>query len=95
MENIIFKVYTAEGYSMSAVEAAVITLNEMQRRGLLVENISHIRIRTQEAGMIIINKRLETLCNAADRDHYMQYMVAVCLIKGSMIETADYQNNSP
>lgn len=95
MENIIFKVHTAEGHGMSAVEAAVITSNEMQRRGLLFENISHIRIRTQEAGMIIINKRLETLSNAADRDHCMQYMVAVCLIKGSMIETSDYQNNSP
>ncbi|OCL12673.1 2-methylcitrate dehydratase [Glonium stellatum] len=95
MENIIFKVHTAEGHGMSAVEAAVATSNKMQRRGIVIEDISHVRIRTQEAGMIIINKPLETLSNAADRDHCMQYMVAVCLIKGAMIETADYQNDSP
>lgn len=44
--------------------------------------------------MIIINKQ-GPLHNAADRDHCLQYMVAVTLLKGSQIETEDYQNDSP
>ncbi|RLL95233.1 hypothetical protein CFD26_104052 [Aspergillus turcosus] len=44
--------------------------------------------------MIIINK-LGPLHNAADRDHCLRYMIAVVLLKGSPITTADYQDNSP
>ncbi|TAQ91169.1 hypothetical protein B7494_g549 [Chlorociboria aeruginascens] len=78
MENIIFKVNTAEGHALSAVEAAL---------------EAHILVRTQEAAMIIINKE-GPLHNPADRDHCMQYMVATVLIKGEMIDTNDYQNES-
>lgn len=44
--------------------------------------------------MIIINK-VGPLHNAADRDHCLKYMVAVVLLKGASIETADYQDESP
>lgn len=44
--------------------------------------------------MIIINKK-GPLHNAADRDHCLRYMVAVVLLKGSQITTADYQDSSP
>lgn len=94
MENIIFKVNTAEGHGMTGVEAALLISQEMLRRNLSPErDIAQIRVRTQAAGMTIINKQ-GPLHNAADRDHCMQYMIAVVLLKGNMIETSDYQDDS-
>lgn len=95
MENIIFKVNTAEGHGMSAVEAALLVHQEMQHRHLSPQlHIDHIRVRTQAAAITIINKQ-GPLHNAADRDHCMQYMIATVLVKGAMIETTDYQDSSP
>jgi len=95
MENVIFKVNTAEGHGMSAVEAALSISQELSYRSLTPEHdIANIRVRTQAAGMTIINKQ-GPLHNAADRDHCMQYLIATVLIKGGMIETQDYQDHSP
>ena len=94
MENIVFKVNAAEGHGMTAVEAALLVGEEMLRRNLSPErDIVHIQVRTQAPGMTIINKQ-GPLHNAADRDHCMQYMIAVVLLKGTMIDTSDYQNES-
>lgn len=94
VENVLFKVNTAEGHGMTAVEAALNVAEELKRRGRNTDDIASIQVRTQEAAMIIINKQ-GPLHNAADRDHCLQYMVAVVLLKGSQIETEDYQDNSP
>ena len=94
MENIIFKVNTAEGHGMTGVEAALLISQELHKRNLSAEqDIAHIQVRTQAAGMTIINKQ-GPLHNAADRDHCMQYMIAVVLLKGTMVVTSDYQNDS-
>ena len=94
MENIIFKVNAAEGHGMTAVEAALLIGKEMLRRNLSPErDIDHIQVRTQAPGMTIINKQ-GPLHNAADRDHCMQYMIAVVLLKGTMVDTSDYQDES-
>ncbi len=94
MENIIFKVNTAEGHGMTGVEVALLISQEMLRRNLSPEqDIAHIQVRTQAAGMTIINKQ-GPLHNAADRDHCMRYMIAVVLLKGAMIDTNDYQDDS-
>ena len=94
IESIFFKIHAVEGHGASAVEAAVEVGEKLRESGLSVEkDIAHIHVRTQQAAMIIINKQ-GPLHNAADRDHCMQYMIAVVLMKGSMIESADYQDKS-
>ena len=94
IENILFKVNCAEGHALTAVEAALQVSEELAKRGKTVDDIKKIDIRTQEAAMDIINKQ-GPLSNPADRDHCMQYMVAVVLVKGAMVDTADYQDDSP
>ncbi|KAJ6112039.1 hypothetical protein N7523_008100 [Penicillium sp. IBT 18751x] len=95
METVLFKVITAEGHGISAVEAAIEVSAMLQHRNLVAErDISAIRIRTQRPAMTIINKT-GPLRNNADRDHSIQYMVAVTLLKGSAVETADYLDDSP
>ena len=94
IENILFKVNCAEGHALTAVEAALQVSKELKSHGKTVDDIQKIAVRTQEAAMDIINKQ-GPLHNPADRDHCMQYMVAVVLVKGAMVDTADYQDNSP
>lgn len=93
-ETVLFKVNTAEGHGMTAVEGALKIAETLRARGSRAEEIGSIRVRTQEAGMIIINKD-GPLHNPADRDHCLRYMVAVVLLKGKQIETEDYQDASP
>ena len=88
MENVLFKIsFPAEFHAQTAVEAAI-TLHPQVRDKL--EQISRIEIETQEAGIRIIDKK-GPLDNPADRDHCIQYMVAVPLIKGSL-EANDYED---
>jgi 2-methylcitrate dehydratase len=80
-ENILFKVaFPAEFHAQTAVEAAI-TLHARVRGRL--DRITRIRIRTQESAMRIIDKR-GPLHNPADRDHCLQYAVAVALIHGNL-----------
>lgn len=99
VESAFFKIHAAEGHAASAVEAALTLAHRIRSRGptlnmSIADAINHIRVRTQRPAMIIINKQ-GPLQNAADRDHCMQYMIAVVLLKGSMITSADYDDNSP
>jgi 2-methylcitrate dehydratase len=88
MEHVLFKIsFPAEFHAQTAVEAAI-TLHP-QISGRLAE-IERIVIETQESGHRIINKT-GPLANPADRDHCLQYMVAVPLIKGSLT-AADYED---
>lgn len=85
MENILFKIaYPAEFHGQTAVEAAINLHEDVKDR---LDKIAKITIRTQESAMRIINKVGE-LHNIADRDHSMQYMVAIGLIHGEL--TADH-----
>ena len=88
MENVLFKIsYPAEFHAQTAVEAAVTLYPEVQDK---LDKISRIEIETQEAGIRIIDKQ-GPLDNPADRDHCIQYMVAVALIKGSL-DASDYED---
>ncbi|CAN6623200.1 2-methylcitrate dehydratase, mitochondrial [Trichomonascus vanleenenianus] len=87
MENVLFKIsYPAEFHAQTAVEAAMTLHSKLQALGKTAEDIESIRIRTQDAAMRIIDKK-GPLYNYADRDHCIQYMVAVPLIHGRL--TAD------
>jgi len=88
MENVLFKIsYPAEFHAQTAVEAAM-TLHP-QVKGRLAD-IERILIETQEPGVRIIDK-VGPLANPADRDHCIQYMVAVPLIFGRLT-AADYED---
>jgi 2-methylcitrate dehydratase len=88
MENVLFKIsYPAEFHSQTAVECA------MQLHPLVKDRIADIRkitIRTHEAAIRIIDKK-GPLNNPADRDHCIQYMVAVPLLFGRLT-AADYED---
>src|SRR5437764_215581 len=88
MENVLFKVsYPAEFHAQTAVEAAM-SLHPQVRGG--VADIERIVIETKEPGVRIIDK-VGPLANPADRDHCLQYMVAVPLIFGRLT-AADYED---
>ena len=92
MENILFKIsFPAEFHAQTAVEAAITLHVQMQKLGKSVEDIQSILIETQESGDRIINKT-GPLDNPADRDHCIQFMVAVPLIKGSL-SAEDYEDD--
>ena len=81
MENILFKVsFPAEFHGQTAVEAALSLHPTVKGRW---DQIARIRIETQEPALRIIAKD-GPLQNPADRDHCLQYMVAVALIQGEL-----------
>ena len=89
MENILFKIsYPAEFHAQTAVEAALRLHGEVVDR---LEQIDRIVIETQESANRIINKS-GPLDNPADRDHCLQYMVAVPLIFGRLT-AEDYEDD--
>jgi 2-methylcitrate dehydratase PrpD len=88
IENILFKVsFPAEFHAQTAVEAAIALHPQVQSR---LEEIESVRIETQESAMRIIVKT-GPLANPADRDHCLQYMVAIGLLTGDLT-AADYEN---
>jgi 2-methylcitrate dehydratase len=91
MENVLFKIsYPAEFHSQTAVEAAFALHKQMVAAGKTSDEIAKISIRTHEACIRIIDKK-GPLNNPADRDHCIQYMVAVPLIFGRLT-ARDYED---
>lgn len=91
MEHVLFKIsFPAEFHSQTAVEAAMQIYQQLKSLGKSVEEIKKITIRTHEAAIRIIDKK-GPLNNPADRDHCIQYMVAVPLIFGRLT-ASDYED---
>ncbi|KMZ13443.1 2-methylcitrate dehydratase, partial [Candidatus Burkholderia humilis] len=91
MENVLFKIsFPAEFHAQTAVEAAMTLHAQLEQAGKRVEDISKITIRTHEAAIRIIDKK-GPLNNPADRDHCIQYMIAVPLIHGRLT-AIDYED---
>jgi 2-methylcitrate dehydratase len=89
MENVLFKIsFPAEFHAQTAVECAM-QLHPLVRGRL--DDIRRITIRTHESAIRIIDKR-GPCANPADRDHCIQYMVAVPLIFGRLT-AADYEDD--
>ena len=89
MENILFKIsFPAEFHAQTAVEAAVKLHNVVKDR---INEIKLIEITTHESAIRIISKVGE-LNNPADRDHCLQYMTAIGLIKGDLV-AEDYEDS--
>lgn len=89
MENVLFKIsFPAEFHAQTAVECAMALHGKVAGK---LDQIEKIVIETQEAGCRIIDKT-GPLANYADRDHCIQYMVAVPLIFGRLVAT-DYNDD--
>lgn len=90
MEQILFKIsFPAEFHAQTAVEAAIQLHAQVASR---IDEIDRIVIETQESGKRIIDKT-GPLNNPADRDHCLQYMVAVPLLKGGLT-AEDYEDSA-
>lgn len=88
MENVLFKIsFPAEFHAQTAVEAAMALHPEVQGR---LDSIERVIIETQEPGVRIIDKTGQ-LANPADRDHCIQYMVAIPLLFGRLT-AQDYED---
>ena len=88
MENVLFKIsYPAEFHAQTAVEAAMKLHRDVCTR---LDEIETVLVETQEPGVRIIDKT-GPLANPADRDHCLQYMIAVPLMFGRLTAT-DYDD---
>ena len=91
MENVLFKIsFPAEFHAQTAVEAAMKVHAQLNAQGKSAEAIRKITIRTHEACLRIIDKN-GPLSNPADRDHCVQYMIAIPLLFGRLT-AADYED---
>ncbi len=89
MENVLFKIsYPAEFHAQTAVEAAMTLHPQIKDKLGLVDRVT---IETQEPGVRIIDKT-GPLANPADRDHCIQYMVAIPLLFGRLT-AEDYEDS--
>jgi 2-methylcitrate dehydratase len=92
MENVLFKIsFPAEFHAQTAVEAAMKLRARLDAMGKSAAEVKKITIRTHEACLRIIDKK-GPLSNPADRDHCVQYMVAIPLLFGRLT-AADYEDD--
>jgi len=90
IENVLFKIsYPAEFHAQTAVECALQLHPQVVGR---LDTIARVVIRTHESALRIIDKK-GPLHNPADRDHCLQYMVAVALVKGRLT-AEDYEDEA-
>ena len=89
MENVLIKIsFPAEFHAQTSVEAAVILHEEIKDR---IDEIETVEITTHESAIRIISKE-GVLNNPADRDHCIQYMTAIGLLKGDLV-AEDYEDD--
>jgi 2-methylcitrate dehydratase len=82
MENVLFKIsFPAEFHAQTAAEAAVILHPQVREK---LDQVEKIVVTTHESAIRIISK-VGPLANAADRDHCLQYMIAVPLLYGDLV----------
>jgi 2-methylcitrate dehydratase len=91
MENVLFKIsFPAEFHAQTAVEAATALYKKLHAAGKSAADICKITIRTHAAALRIIDKK-GPLHNPADRDHCIQYMIAIPLLFGRLV-ASDYED---
>ncbi len=89
MEQVLFKIsFPAEFHAQTAVECAVKLHDQIKDR---LDDIDKIVLTTHESAIRIISKE-GALHNPADRDHCLQYMVAIGLLKGNLV-AEDYEDD--
>jgi 2-methylcitrate dehydratase len=92
MENVLFKIsFPAEFHAQTAAEAAMTLHARLAAMGKTADAIKSITVSTHEACLRIIDKK-GPLNNPADRDHCVQYMIAIPLLFGRLT-AADYEDD--
>lgn len=97
VQNVFYKLMPCEGHSLAAVEACVRIRRGMEKRGMNwnVENVARVNVRTHNAAILIISKPASLkLANPADRDHCLEFMLAMTLLKGAPPEYGDYADDA-
>jgi 2-methylcitrate dehydratase len=90
MEHVLFKIsFPAEFHAQTAVECAVALHTHVRDR---LDDIEKVVITTHESAIVIIDKQ-GPLNNPADRDHCIQYMTAIGLMKGALT-ALDYEDDA-
>ncbi|PLB37826.1 putative 2-methylcitrate dehydratase (PrpD) [Aspergillus candidus] len=92
--NVLFKIVPVEGHAVAAVEGALVQGGRLRGREGGVDGIEVVEVRTTRAAEMIISKT-GVLKNAADRDHCLQFVVALALLKGAPPEVEDYWDVGP
>jgi 2-methylcitrate dehydratase len=88
MENVMFKIsFPAGAHAQSAIESGIRLHKAVRDR---LQHVEHIEIRTHQKAKRVMDKK-GVLTNPADRDHCMQYVVAVALIYGKL-DADDYSD---
>ncbi|OOF99486.1 hypothetical protein ASPCADRAFT_160362 [Aspergillus carbonarius ITEM 5010] len=93
VKRVMFKVMPVEGHGIAAVEGAVVQAGRMRGLGVGVEEVDVVEVRTTWAAGHIISRpgrgrgRLE---GPAERDHCLEFVVAVALVKGGVLVVEDY-----
>ncbi|KAJ5247769.1 hypothetical protein N7468_002752 [Penicillium chermesinum] len=98
IKNVFYKLMPCEGHSLTAVEACVRIRQDWDKRGVAwdVNKVARVNVRTHNGAVLIISKPASMrLANAADRDHCLEFMMALALLKGSPPEYGDYSDESP
>lgn len=97
VQHVFYKLMPCEGHSLTAVEACVRIRQGLEERGLKwnVEDVARVNVRTHNAAVLIISKPPSLkLTNPADRDHCLEFMLAVTLLKGVPPEYGDYADEA-
>lgn len=98
VQNVFYKLMPCEGHALTAVEACVHLRRDMEVRGAEwnFQDVARVDVRTHLAAILIISKPASLkLTNPADRDHCLEFMLAVTLLKGAPPEYGDYADDSP
>ena len=97
IRNVFYKLMPCEGHSLTAVEACVRIRRDMARERIAwdVKEVLRVNVRTHNGAVLIISKPPSMkLMNPADRDHCLEFMMAVTLLKGAPPEYGDYSDNA-
>ncbi|CZT10023.1 related to 2-methylcitrate dehydratase (PrpD) [Rhynchosporium agropyri] len=95
MERVAFKLVPCEGHSLYAIEAMQQQSNRLRQRNLDPDkDVASIVLKACRPIVLILDKPGD-LNNYADRDHSIQYVLGVTLLKGEPPSTDDYRDESP
>ena len=97
VRNTFYKLMPCEAHSLTAVEACVLIRKELNVQGIPwdAHSVKRVHVRTHASAILIISKPAGLpLSNPADRDHCLEYMMAVALLKGAALEYGDFSDNA-
>ncbi|PYI08458.1 2-methylcitrate dehydratase PrpD [Aspergillus sclerotiicarbonarius CBS 121057] len=91
VKRVMYKIMPVEGHGIAAVEGTLAQVERMKEVGVAVEEVEEVEVRTTwAAGHIISRPGRQRLEGPAERDHCLEFVVAVALVKGEGLVVEDY-----